>query len=208
MRRTCGVFDFAFRRNCMIQSMALRRFTWLLILGAFTLSLTACPKKQTVKKTSDQSQDEAANKLTDEEIASQELDIHNKDFVSTDTLGTIYFDYDSPDLSEKARQTLATNVEYLKQNKTAEILVEGHCDERGTVGYNLALGQKRAAQVRKYYVSLGIAPKRIGAISFGKEKAVCKEDTEECWSQNRRAETKVSAPKVGQNGVPPSVDKQ
>lgn len=171
-------------------------FGWIAFCGVLTLSLTACPKKQLVKKNA--TDEELAQK--DEGVESNELDIHNKDFIPSENLKTIHFDYDSADLSPEARDILAKNAAYLKKSKGFEVLVEGHTDERGTVGYNLALGQKRAQQVRKYYISLGLNPKRLGTLSYGKEKPICHESNEGCWSQNRRAETKVHAPAVGEKG--------
>jgi len=70
-------------------------------------------------------------------------------------------------------------------------LVEGHCDSRGTMGYNLALGQKRAKEVRDYYTRLGVPGSSIGTISYGEEKPSCEDETEECWGKNRKADTKV-----------------
>ena len=71
------------------------------------------------------------------------------------------------------------------------MLVEGHCDNRGTTEYNLSLGQKRAKEVRDYYVRLGVSENSIGTISYGEENPACEEETEECWMKNRRSETKV-----------------
>ncbi len=170
---------------------------WMAIAGIATLGLNACAKKQTVKNTQvDETLDEA--KL--DEMKSDELDIHGKDFMESPNLATIRFDYDSSTLSDEARKILAVNADYLKNNPNQEILTEGHCDDRGTVGYNLALGQKRSAAVRQYYIYLGVTPKRIGSLSYGKEKPVCEEASEECWSQNRRVETKVRAIKVSTSG--------
>ena len=164
-------------------------FAWLAFCGLVTLNFSACAKKQ-VKKTTDEEQ------AKDEEVSSEELDIHGKDFVSSKNLATINFEYDSSELSVEARKILASNADYLKKTPDIEVLAEGHTDERGTVGYNLALGQRRAQAVRKYYAALGIKPKKIGSLSYGKEKPACAENTEECWAANRRVETKIRAPKV------------
>ena len=166
---------------------------WLLIFGVVTLTLNACPKKQTVKKTPDQ---EEAKAEDSDEVATEELDIHGKNFVESKNLALVHFDYDSSELSNEAREILAENAEYLKKNNNLEVLVEGHCDERGTIAYNLALGQKRAASIIRYYISLGIPPKEVGSLSYGKEKPICMENTEECWATNRRAETKIRTLKV------------
>ena len=151
--------------------------------------VAACPQKKVVKKTEPPEEAE-------EDVSSEELDIHGKDFVNSKKLENVYFGFDSTELSEEARGVLAANGEFLKKNENLEILSEGHCDQRGTVGYNLALGQRRAAAVRQYYLSLGIDPKRIGTLSFGNERLACMENTEKCWAENRRVETKVRAVKV------------
>jgi peptidoglycan-associated lipoprotein len=99
----------------------------------------------------------------------------------------IYFDFDRYDLSADARTILRSNAEWLKNNSNARVEIEGHCDERGTNEYNLALGAKRAQAAREYLVTLGVAAGRLSTISYGEEIPVCKEGTESCWRQNRRA---------------------
>lgn len=101
-------------------------------------------------------------------------------------LGDIHYDYDRYDLREEARATLQQNADWLKANSTARVEVEGHCDERGTVEYNLALGAKRAKAARDYLVTLGISADRLSTISYGEELPLCRETTEECYSRNRR----------------------
>ncbi|MBI2916166.1 MAG: peptidoglycan-associated lipoprotein Pal [Elusimicrobia bacterium] len=179
----------------MLSSKRVSRWVSLLLVGGLSFGLTACAKKQMVKKSVDDTE-----KISDG-VETEELDIHGKDFESSKSAAWIYFEYDSSDLSEQARETLAQNAAYLKKNKAIEILVEGHCDERGTIGYNLALGQKRAQAVRRYYVSLGLDPKKVGTVSFGKEKPDCLDTSESCWSKNRRSETKVRAYRVADNGA-------
>jgi len=110
------------------------------------------------------------------------------------TLGTeegplhdVHFDYDSYELKSDARDTLRANADWLRENAGQRTEIEGHCDSRGTVEYNLALGAKRAKAVRDYLTSLGISADRMTTISYGKELALCTEETESCWAQNRRA---------------------
>jgi peptidoglycan-associated lipoprotein len=98
----------------------------------------------------------------------------------------IYFDFDSFDLRADARNTLRANAEWMKNNPSARVEVEGHCDERGTNEYNLALGAKRAQSARDYLVTLGIAANRLSTISFGEEVPLCTVKTEACWQKNRR----------------------
>jgi peptidoglycan-associated lipoprotein len=99
----------------------------------------------------------------------------------------IYFDYDKYDVRSDAKPVLQNVASWLLKNTSAKLLIEGHCDERGTSEYNLALGDRRARAVRDYLVALGIASDRVETISYGEEKPVCTEKTDECWVKNRRA---------------------
>jgi peptidoglycan-associated lipoprotein len=107
-------------------------------------------------------------------------------------LKDVNFDFDSAALSETARATLRANADWLKSNSAARVQIEGHCDERGTAEYNMALGAKRAQAAMDYLTTLGIAANRLSTISYGEEIPVCKEKTEECWARNRRARFVVS----------------
>jgi peptidoglycan-associated lipoprotein len=98
----------------------------------------------------------------------------------------IYFDFDSYDLRADARKMLQAHAAWLKANPAARVEIEGHCDERGTTEYNLALGAKRARSARDYLVTLGIAAARISTTSYGEELPVCKEKTDACYQKNRR----------------------
>lgn len=106
-------------------------------------------------------------------------------------LQDVHFDYDRYDLSSEARSTLQGNAEWLKQNSAAKVEIEGHCDSRGTVEYNLALGAKRAKSVKDYLTSLGIPGDRLSTISYGEELPICQEETEDCMSRNRRVHSVV-----------------
>jgi peptidoglycan-associated lipoprotein len=101
-------------------------------------------------------------------------------------LKEVLFDFDRYDLDSEDRRILQTNAAWLKNNPTARIEIEGHCDERGTNEYNLALGAKRAQASKDYLLSLGVAPNRISTTSFGAEIPICKEHNEDCWQKNRR----------------------
>lgn len=102
-------------------------------------------------------------------------------------LDDVYFDYDSYGLSLDARELLNLNAEWLRANPNARIEIEGHCDSRGTIEYNLGLGARRATAVRDYLVSVGVSPDRMSTISYGKELPLCRDETASCWAQNRRA---------------------
>ncbi len=103
-------------------------------------------------------------------------------------LKTIYFDFDKSFVRDDAKAVMKANAEWLKANPKAKVRIEGNCDERGTIEYNQALGQRRAASAKKYLTDLGVSGKRISLISYGKEKPVCKESTEDCWQMNRKAD--------------------
>ena len=101
-------------------------------------------------------------------------------------LKEIRFDFDSYDLTGEARSILQANAAWLKTNPSANVEIEGHCDERGTTEYNLALGAKRARAALDYLVSLGIPAARIRTTSYGEALPLCKESTENCFEKNRR----------------------
>ncbi|MBP1603722.1 MAG: Minor outer membrane protein Omp16 [Acidobacteria bacterium] len=98
----------------------------------------------------------------------------------------MYFDYDKAELRTEARASLSKNAEWMKRWPSTRVLIEGHCDARGTNEYNLALGEKRAAAVRDYLASLGISGDRLQIVTKGEESPFCLEETEECFAQNRR----------------------
>ncbi len=99
----------------------------------------------------------------------------------------VFFDYDSYDISQQYQQVLQADARFLQQHPNMKFTIEGHCDERGSTEYNLALGDNRANSTKQALVSLGIPADRIRTISYGKEKPFCTESTEACWAQNRRA---------------------
>jgi peptidoglycan-associated lipoprotein len=100
-------------------------------------------------------------------------------------LKDIYFDFDRADLRADARETLKANAQWLSSNPAVTVQIEGHCDERGTAEYNLALGARRAQAAKDYLVTLGVAEQRISTISYGQELPVCTEHNEDCWQKNR-----------------------
>jgi len=102
-------------------------------------------------------------------------------------LKTINFDFDKSTLSTEAKTILKANAEWLKKNPKVSIQIEGHCDSRGTIEYNLALGEKRAIIVKKYIMALGVKKDRLSVISYGKERPLVKDDNEAAWTKNRRA---------------------
>ncbi len=107
--------------------------------------------------------------------------------VSLSSLATVYFDFDKSDLSKDARDTLNRNAQILQQLK-ASVKIEGHCDDRGSAEYNLALGERRAKSVQQYLLTLGVQADRLSVISYGKEKPAVQGSDESAWAKNRRAE--------------------
>lgn len=99
----------------------------------------------------------------------------------------IYFDYDEYAVRSSDQATLQSNADFLKQHPNFTFTIEGHCDERGSTEYNLALGDNRANATKQALVNMGVSPNQIKTISFGKEKPFCTESTEQCWQENRRA---------------------
>jgi len=101
-------------------------------------------------------------------------------------MADIHFDFDKADLREGDREILTKNAEVLRKYDFLTITVGGHCDERGTAEYNLALGERRARTAVNFLVSLRIAADRLKTVSYGKETPLCRESNEECWARNRR----------------------
>lgn len=99
----------------------------------------------------------------------------------------VHFDYDRYDIRPEERAVLESTASWLLKNRESAVSIEGHCDERGTNEYNLALGDRRANSVREFLTASGISSSRIKTISYGEEKPVCPEQNDACWEQNRRA---------------------
>jgi len=104
----------------------------------------------------------------------------------------VFFDTDMSNIREDGRQTLNRQAEFLKKYTNYSVTVEGHCDERGTREYNLALGERRANAVANYLTALGVDAGRLSVISYGKERPDCTDSNEGCWAQNRRGVTSVN----------------
>jgi len=121
----------------------------------------------------------AADKLAAEQAALE---------AAKSKLKTIYFDYDSYTLRQEERDTLYSNAEYMLKKFKGKVKLEGHCDERGSDEYNLALGENRAKTALNYLLTLGVPEERLSIISYGKEKPVDDGHTEEAWAKNRRVE--------------------
>jgi len=175
------------------------------ILAPFLLAvLYGCPKKKpaTPEETLDvQTETVTPPPATDVEpppapmaddqeedpLLSSDLQRVNEELRRRGFSADIYFNYDEASLSDDARDKLARNADLLRGQPQFTLTIEGHCDERGTNEYNLALGERRANAARDYLSSLGVAGDRMRTISYGEERPACTESDESCWSQNRRA---------------------
>ncbi len=113
-------------------------------------------------------------------------------FKDTSSLQDIHFKFDRYDLDEDSRSTLRKNASYLKADSSAVIEIQGHCDERGTNNYNVALGERRAHSTKMYLVSQGVSARRIHTISYGEERPFCFDSNAACWQKNRRAHFRIS----------------
>jgi peptidoglycan-associated lipoprotein len=175
------------------------------MLIAASLVVSGCAARKTRKQLEEEKAKAAAQK--DSEAAYvpgvdvTEASLRGAEFGAVPELGVIRFDYDSALLKDENLAILKKNAQWLKEHKDQEVLVAGFCDDRGTIEYNLALGQKRAKEVREYYIRLGVPGKKVATISYGKENQVCSDSTDECWSKNRRAETRIRA-RMASNGHP------
>jgi len=164
------------------------------------VAASGCAKKQQPVTTPDLDDDAApapatapspspsqAAAPTDDDPWSGDLESVNRYARETGLLGDVYFEYDRADLRADARERLAKNGDFLRRYPQFVVRVEGHCDERGTAEYNLALGQNRAGAAVDYVGQLGVDTGRLERISFGKERPECTDPEEACWWRNRKA---------------------
>ena len=151
---------------------------WMFVLVAATLSFSSCSKKEQV--TGDGSSLPSAADADTNAMG-------DSDSGKAMGLQTIHFGYDAYLLDNEAKSILKGNAQVMKDKPSLKIQIEGHCDQRGGIQYNLGLGEKRANAVKKFLVDQGVAANRISTISFGKERPVAQGETEEAYAQNRRA---------------------
>lgn len=127
-----------------------------------------------------------------EEFQAASGSLISRGFTATPNLLSVHFDYDEYDIIPEDNAILDANAGWLGNHPNTSVQIAGHCDSRGTLDYNLALGDKRANSVKDYLISLGVNPSRIFTISYGEESPLCNEKNEACWSQNRRGEFLVA----------------
>ena len=146
------------------------------------VAVFSCSKKADLKAV-----DNTAASAVETDTNSAVSGTSNSDFGEAGDLKTIYFDYDKANLTSLAKETLKNNFQWLKDNSEVFVQIEGNCDNRGTIEYNLALGEKRAITVKEYLKNLGLKDSRVSTISYGEEKPLATSDDEESWAKNRRA---------------------
>lgn len=170
-----------------------------LILGVALLSTVSCAKKQVA--VSDTTGEGVKSGMTDDSAAREaerarmmELEKAQRMAQQVEAFQNerIYFDFDRSDLRSEAKVILQKKAEWLRANTEYRLVVEGHCDERGTSEYNLALGDRRANTTKDYLMALGVDDMRISTISYGEEKPLDPGHSEEAWSMNRRAEFRLN----------------
>jgi peptidoglycan-associated lipoprotein len=169
-----------------------------ILIAVIGFGLAACaPKKQVMEEPT--AEEVAVSDLQDMEPEPEEVEviefsepeISSSVFLNFENVENVNFEFDKYALTYEAKEIMAENAKIIKDMQyDYDFLIEGHCDERGTIEYNIALGQKRANTVRNYYIQLGISPDSVTTISYGKEQPMCEDATESCWGENRRAETK------------------
>ena len=172
----------------------------MLCLPLFFIVFAGCANKGTVKEESTATPSVAAEKqpgvqaakkggvapAVKEAPAAGGEQTAKKESAMADTFKDIHFDFDKYNLKPEARALLKKEADWLAKNKDYKVRIEGNCDERGTEEYNLALGQRRADEAKKYLIALGIEKKRIKTVSYGKDKPLDPGHNEEAWAKNRR----------------------
>lgn len=160
---------------------------------AAAVVLTGCPPKKKLQIDTKAQEEKPFNENVADSANLAPGDFRiNQDWTDVPALANVQFDYNSATLDEAARAVLKENVRILKKlPKSVSVRVEGHCDDRGTIEYNFALGQRRASAVRGYYVTAGLDKARVETISYGEERPMCADQTDACWAQNRRGSTKL-----------------
>lgn len=188
----------------------MKKVLFLLLLALVVGALaTGCAKKQVVSEAETETAAEEAKKQAEEEAAMEkegepammEEEISAEEIAKADTaykegelammeeaskIKDIFFDYDRYDIKKEFAETLSGLADVLIKNN-AGVIIEGHCDERGTNEYNLALGDRRANAAKEFLVASGVSPSKIEIVSYGEEKPQCTQSTENCWAKNRRA---------------------
>jgi len=184
--------------------MSRKRMVWVLLPVMMTLFL-GCPKKAPEPPPQEIAMETREEPPPPQPPPPPPPDVQEVDPLDSDDLRVVneelrrqgfapdvYFEFDQSDLKPEAIQALSRNAEFLKLHPEFLLTIEGHCDERGTNEYNLALGDRRANAVKSYLTSLGVTGDRFQVISYGEERPVCTESDEGCWARNRRGHMVVT----------------
>lgn len=159
---------------------SIKSFATALIVAALLVSCTS-------KKKADGEGGGADGSAPDISSVNMNFDPVGSDSGTISGLNTIHFPYDQAILDESNKQKLNSNAEWVKTKGNIVVQIEGHCDARGSVEYNLALGERRAKAIKSYLVSLGVTADKLRVVSYGKEKPIATGESEEAYAQNRRA---------------------
>lgn len=162
------------------------KFTYIAAAAAFSLALTACASQPEPEQRTEPVPEPRQEYVEPAETGPVPGTSEHFEVTAGDR---VFYGYDRYDLTAEARETLRRQAAWLSQYPQARVLIAGNADERGTREYNLALGARRANAAREYLVSQGVDPSRISTVSYGKERPVCQQSTEACWSLNRNATT-------------------
>ena len=173
-----------------------------MFLAVFISAFSTTPKDTADSSGSGSSGDFNTASTTSEDTASKSVDTTTSDFsgviggtqedLVVSVGDRVFFGYDSAELDADAQELLQAQAAWLKQYNKSSIIIEGHCDERGTREYNLALGERRAQAVKNYLNGLGVSTSSISTISYGKERPAVVGSNDDAWGQNRRSVTKVN----------------
>jgi len=173
-------------------SMTLRKSLLITLVASSVLLFTNCRGKQEKPEeaapTTSTTQDSAGVDSTP-----MSFDAAGSDSGKIDGLRTVNFEFDKSSLSAASKKVIQGNVEWMKNNPKTKVQIEGHCDSRGSIEYNVALGERRANAVKDYMVSLGVSNSRLATISYGEEKPLVSGESEDVWAKNRRANFVPSA---------------
>jgi peptidoglycan-associated lipoprotein len=172
--------------------MTTRRLcTWLVLVLATAMALSGCSRRRE-PETESVVRDQPEETVVDRPDPGADMDDAEEAAIRERAMATIrepiYFDFDRSELRSEAREVLNQKAELLREYPDIRVRIEGHCDERGTVEYNLALGERRAEAARQYLIDLGIDPDRMTTVSYGEERPAIPESNEAAWAQNRRDE--------------------
>jgi peptidoglycan-associated lipoprotein len=160
---------------------------FLVLMLAVLMVLPACSKKEAPPVEEDVTPAEEVPPPPPPPVEEEEAEVIEEEEIEPLMLEDIFFDYDKYSIRNEFKATLEANAELLMQRDEAVLVIEGHCDERGTAEYNLALGEKRAKAVMDFYIAYGVGADRLSIISYGEERPFKYGSTEEAWAMNRRA---------------------